>query len=311
MKKFLEFFKSPHIQIALATGISIIVMAYFSKRVLAQPIAYLPLAIPPFIATIYEAVLKKYENSWVSSTWYWIVLIFLSTFLVILFSAQRPINKPITVETHLLPDGFRIPHDVSEYYEMHQQFLDSLLALNSDLQSENPSIRKLNKPQPQEYAPLKMDGNTYTLRYKSGRMDGTEREEEYNILLNGEIIYDFTSRAPIPIDHIHGFFTWKNNWILEYYKEIIINGENINEKYVYDTSFYVSVIGDDFFYFAQKNGQIHLVQNHQLTDYYYDEVIVYQCCGYARYNPRFWKNLLTFYAKKNDKMYFVNVYVQD
>jgi predicted histidine transporter YuiF (NhaC family) len=56
MQKLKELIKSPHIQIALATGVSIIVLAYFSKKILPEPIGYLPLAIPPFIATIYEAV---------------------------------------------------------------------------------------------------------------------------------------------------------------------------------------------------------------------------------------------------------------
>ena len=56
MKKNLALLKSPHIQIALATGLSIIVLAYFSKNILPEPIGYLLLAIPPFIATIYEAV---------------------------------------------------------------------------------------------------------------------------------------------------------------------------------------------------------------------------------------------------------------
>jgi hypothetical protein len=135
--------------------------------------------------------------------------------LVILFSALRSSNKPITVEEFLLPAGFRLPHDVSECYEMHQQLLDSLLALNSDLQKENPSIKKLNKPEPKQYAPLKIDGNTFTLLYEGGRMDGMERDEDYKILLNGEKIYDFKSRAPVPIDHIHGFFTWKN--LLRFY----------------------------------------------------------------------------------------------
>jgi predicted histidine transporter YuiF (NhaC family) len=87
VRKIVDFFKSPHIQIALTVGICIIVMAYFSKRILPEPIGYLPLAIPPFIATIFEVVLKKYENSWISKAWIWIILIFLSTFLVILFSA--------------------------------------------------------------------------------------------------------------------------------------------------------------------------------------------------------------------------------
>jgi hypothetical protein len=56
MKKILELIKSPRIQIALVTGVSIIVLAYFSKKLLPEPIGYLPLAIPLFIATIYEAV---------------------------------------------------------------------------------------------------------------------------------------------------------------------------------------------------------------------------------------------------------------
>jgi len=87
MPKFKEYMKSPHIQIALATGFSIILMAYVSKRILSEQIGYLPLAIPPFIATIYEAVLEKYKVSKVCATWIWIVAIFMATGLVILFSA--------------------------------------------------------------------------------------------------------------------------------------------------------------------------------------------------------------------------------
>lgn len=86
MLKIIEFFKSPHIQISLATGFSIIVLAYFSKKVLPEPIGYLPLALPPFIAVLYESVLGKYENSKICTTWYWIVAILLATALVILFS---------------------------------------------------------------------------------------------------------------------------------------------------------------------------------------------------------------------------------
>ena len=68
MKKLKELLKSPHIQIAIATGVSIIVLAYFSKRVLPKPIGYLPLAIAPFIASIYEFVAKKYNNKKISTT---------------------------------------------------------------------------------------------------------------------------------------------------------------------------------------------------------------------------------------------------
>jgi predicted histidine transporter YuiF (NhaC family) len=83
MSKLKDLLKSPHIQIALATGISIIVMAYFSKRVLPKPIGYLPTAIPPFIMVIYEAVLTKYKNSKICTAWYWVAAIFITTALII------------------------------------------------------------------------------------------------------------------------------------------------------------------------------------------------------------------------------------
>jgi len=87
MQKLKELLKSPHIQIALATGICIIVMAYFSKRILPEPIGYLPIAIPPFIASIYEAVAAKHKNKKIATTWYWVTAIFISTALVIFIYA--------------------------------------------------------------------------------------------------------------------------------------------------------------------------------------------------------------------------------
>ncbi len=88
MSKVKDFFKSPHIQIALAAGFSIIVLAYFSKRVLPEPIGYLPLAIPPFLATIFESLLgSRHKNSKICTTWYWVVAILVATALVILFYA--------------------------------------------------------------------------------------------------------------------------------------------------------------------------------------------------------------------------------
>ena len=84
MSKFFEFLKSPHILMALATGISIIVLAYFSKRVLPQEIGYLPSALPPFIMVIYESLLQKYKDRPFLNVWYWILGIFVITLIVIL-----------------------------------------------------------------------------------------------------------------------------------------------------------------------------------------------------------------------------------
>jgi predicted histidine transporter YuiF (NhaC family) len=85
MSALKKLIQSPHIQIALATGICIIAMAYFSKRILPRPIGYLPAAIPPFLMAIYEALLGRHKNSRICTTWYWIVAIFITTALVIVF----------------------------------------------------------------------------------------------------------------------------------------------------------------------------------------------------------------------------------
>lgn len=83
IKKLKEFFKSSHVQIALATAVSIIAIAYFSKRVLPEPIGNLPAAIPPFIALIFEAVLNKYKNKKIATTWYWVVAIIGAAALIV------------------------------------------------------------------------------------------------------------------------------------------------------------------------------------------------------------------------------------
>lgn len=84
MSKIKEFFKSPHIQIALATGISIIALAYFSKRVLTEPIDSLIQAIPPFIMIIYEGVLSKHKGKKLAEPKYWVTAVLLSTAIIII-----------------------------------------------------------------------------------------------------------------------------------------------------------------------------------------------------------------------------------
>ena len=87
MSKLKATLKSPHIHISLATGISILVLAWFSKRILPQPINYLANAFPPFIMTIYETVYAKHKGKKICTTWYWIVAIFVSTAVVIIIHA--------------------------------------------------------------------------------------------------------------------------------------------------------------------------------------------------------------------------------
>jgi hypothetical protein len=83
MSKVGDFFGSHHIQLALATGASIITLAFFSKRVLPEPIPTLHQALPPFVAVLAEGVISQRKDSRIARTWVWVLAILLSTVLVI------------------------------------------------------------------------------------------------------------------------------------------------------------------------------------------------------------------------------------
>ena len=64
--------KSPIIHVALATGISIVSIAYVSKHLLGGSCSTVALAIPPLIMTAHAYVINRHPNSKYSKTRYWI-----------------------------------------------------------------------------------------------------------------------------------------------------------------------------------------------------------------------------------------------
>jgi hypothetical protein len=83
MARIVELFKSHHTQIALATGVSILMLACASRWLLPDPMGYLAQAFPPFIAVIAEGVITKHKDARIATTWYWVAAILLATALMI------------------------------------------------------------------------------------------------------------------------------------------------------------------------------------------------------------------------------------
>ena len=81
-EKMAEVVQSGHVHVSIATGLSIIVMAYASKRILPEPLSYLQLAFPPFFMTIYEALASKKKYAWYTKSRYWVTAILLATLLM-------------------------------------------------------------------------------------------------------------------------------------------------------------------------------------------------------------------------------------
>lgn len=86
MSKIKALVRSPHIQIAVATGICIIVIAYFGKKIFTEPVGNLTNAIPGFIMLLYELLYSKYKKKKIFRVKYWVTGIIIITMLIIILN---------------------------------------------------------------------------------------------------------------------------------------------------------------------------------------------------------------------------------
>lgn len=78
-----ELIGSKHIQLALVTGISLIVLSYVSKRVLDEPMRDLYIAVPGLIMAFAEGMDRLKKRAWYTSFYSWMAAAVLATILII------------------------------------------------------------------------------------------------------------------------------------------------------------------------------------------------------------------------------------
>jgi len=83
MSRIVEFFKNDHIQMALATGASIIILAFVFKRVLHVELSNFEDYLPGIAFVAWEVAHGKHPDSWWGRPTPWIILCFLITAAVI------------------------------------------------------------------------------------------------------------------------------------------------------------------------------------------------------------------------------------
>lgn len=84
LETIIEFFRSKHIQLALVTGISLIVLSYVSKRVLAEPMRDLYIAVPGLIMAFAEGMDQLKKRAWYTNFYVWMAGAALATALIII-----------------------------------------------------------------------------------------------------------------------------------------------------------------------------------------------------------------------------------
>ena len=86
MENIKAFFAHPIIQFALVLGACTITLAYFSKRVLPEPLSNLELALPQLLAMLLEGIAVSRKLSWYRRPQYSIAVLVVVTFVVIVFN---------------------------------------------------------------------------------------------------------------------------------------------------------------------------------------------------------------------------------
>jgi len=144
---------------------------------------------------------------------------------------------------------------------------------------------------------------------------------------NNTEIFSILAGDNSPIDPIRALWTYRNHWFLEVARtinreviegnahhvytdvkgELIQDGDSINKRYGYQETFGSQLLNDNPFYFFMKNGRVGISFDGQETILDYNDVSHYRCCSYSVFNPKGFRNMVSFYGKKGDKWYYVAI----
>lgn len=155
---------------------------------------------------------------------------------------------------------------------------------------------------------------------KGGILDGklflaSERVREHlyseiHATLDKTEIFSIDCGKITPLPAVITAWTYGQHWIIQSVCQqefdIFWDGISLNTSKGYQSSFAFQILGKYPFYLFKRNGQTWLSYNEQETLLGYDEVELTYCCE-TYPPPKHYENLITFYAVKNEKLYYVAI----
>ena len=87
MKVIREFFSHPIIQTVLVLGVCTVTLAYFSKRVLAEPLSNLELGLPALLAMVFQGLTSNRKTRIFYRPWIGMLIIAVTTALIIILNS--------------------------------------------------------------------------------------------------------------------------------------------------------------------------------------------------------------------------------
>jgi hypothetical protein len=141
--------------------------------------------------------------------------------------------------------------------------------------------------------------------------------------LDEEEVLSVNCGASGPISNLRGMWVIGNDWYAEVahvsYEtqdndtlpialgEIFMNGDSLNEQYGYDETFGFQPLDDKPFFFFSKDDEIGIHYAGESHPLGFDSVTHYMCCSAGMFNPKAYLTMVTFFAQKNRRDYYVEL----
>jgi len=143
------------------------------------------------------------------------------------------------------------------------------------------------------------------------------------VLKGRQLILSIDAGDVSPISNLRGLWTFSDHWAIEVAHvslipgsnetplepsgEIFLDGKSLNKSNGYDQAFGFQLMKGKPFYFFQQNGKIGISYDGKQTRLDYDQIPHYQCCSAAELNPKIAPNMLSLFARRQGKWYYVEI----
>jgi len=133
---------------------------------------------------------------------------------------------------------------------------------------------------------------------------------EIRATLDGDEIFVIECGQITPLPTVITAWTYDNHWIIQSVChqefDIFWDGISLNNSKGYQSSFAFQLIDKKPFYLFKRNEQVWLFYEGKEVLLGYDEVKLTYCCMSFR-PPQHYENMITFYATKNEQLYYVAI----
>ena len=174
------------------------------------------------------------------------------------------------------------------------------------------------------HSPIKVKTHSGDLVAMEASPTGKAEDTQVTVSLGGNPVYSIPTGDALGLPTLQGLWMVSGNWILEvahvnvsqqsndvFFHEIsgqiIEEGEILNDRYGYQVAFGFQLMNGHPFYFFERDNKFGVSFNGQEMALGYDNVLNYYRGDMAVVNVKHAKNMVAFFAQRDDKWYYVEI----